>query len=77
MKYSQYESPIIEAATYQIKRLIASDRYNPTKSRVGKAEQLEFTDEYERLIKIIRTEENRIEYEFGYWKDGRGFERTD
>lgn len=76
MKYSKYESPIILAATSQIKKLIASERYDPDKNRVGKTEQLEFTNEYERLMKIIRAEENRINYEFGFWKEGRGF-RTD
>ena len=76
MKYSKYESPIILAATSQIKKLITSERYDPDKNRVGKTEQLEFTNEYERLMKIIRAEENRINYEFGFWKEGRGF-RTD
>lgn len=76
MKYSQYESPIILTATLHIKRLLADKKYDPDKSRVGKAEELEFTNEYERLMNIIRAEENRINYEFGYWKEGRGF-RTD
>ena len=76
MKYSEYESPIITTATANIKRLLANEKYDPDKSRVGKAEQLEFTNEYERLMNIIRAEENRINYEFGYWKEGRGF-RTD
>ena len=77
MKYSQYDSPTILTATIALQKLLANKKYDPDKNYVGRGEQLEFTNEYERLMKVIRTEENRIEYEFGYWKDGRGFERTD
>ncbi len=72
----RYSSPRIERATLLLKALINDDKYNPSKSKVGKAEQMEFTDRYENLIKIIRAEENRIAYELGHWKEGRGF-RTD
>ena len=70
MKYSKYDSPLIQKVSQELDRLRKDLSFASTKKDI----QHEFTNKHNQLMKIIRAEENRIAYRNQDWKRGREFE---
>ena len=70
MKYSKYDSPLIQRASQELDKL----RNDPNFASTRRDIQHEFTNQHNYLMKIVRAEENRIAYRTGDWKSGREFE---
>ena len=70
-RYSKYNSPTIESVSNLIDKLRKDKRYSG--DNISTALKMEFTDRYNRMMKTIRAEENRIAFLNGDWKSKREF----